>query len=128
MLYRRFGNTELKGSERVERATRWWLAIGAILLAAVRGGATGDEELPSYVLDEILVAGTRDGGSSAMGLPLAARRTPASVGLVPQALIAAQDNRVLGDALRNVGGGSAQTGFGVFDFFSIRCRKQAEED
>lgn len=131
MLYRRFGNTELKGSERVERATRWWLAIGAILLAAARGGATGetgaaeagatgDEELPSYVLDEVLVAGTRDGGSSAMGLPLAARRTPASVGLVPQALIAAQDNRVLGDALRNVGGVSAQTGFGVFDFFSIR--------
>ena len=115
----------------MERATRWWLVIGAILLAAARGaaagetgaaeaGATGDEELPSYLLDEILVAGTRDGGSTALRLPLAARRTPVSVGLVPQTLIAAQDNRVLGEALRNVGGVSAQTGFGVFDFFSIR--------
>ena len=46
--------------------------------------------------------------------------TPASVSVVPRAVFESQDAFVLGDALRNVSGVSVGTGFGVFDFFTIR--------
>lgn len=45
---------------------------------------------------------------------------PASVSIVPAALAAAQDARVLGDALKNAAGVNVATGFGVFDYFAIR--------
>lgn len=53
-------------------------------------------------------------------LPLAVLDTPASVSVVPRALLDAQDAFFLGDALRNTAGTSVHTGFGVFDFFTIR--------
>ena len=48
------------------------------------------------------------------------RLTPASVGVVHRALFENQEAVVMGDALRNVSGVNSQTGFGVFDYFSIR--------
>ncbi len=48
------------------------------------------------------------------------RLTPASVGVVSRALFENQEAVVMGDALRNVSGVNSQTGFGVFDYFSIR--------
>lgn len=53
-----------------------------------------------------------------MAIPL--RLTPASVGVVHRALFENQEAVVMGDALRNVSGVHSQTGFGVFDYFSIR--------
>jgi catecholate siderophore receptor len=53
-----------------------------------------------------------------IALPL--RLTPASVGVVHRALFESQEAIVMGDALRNVSGVHSQTGFGVFDYFSIR--------
>ena len=53
-------------------------------------------------------------------LPVEVQQTPASVSVVPRALFEAQDAAVLGDALRNVSGVEVATGFGVFDFFTIR--------
>ena len=95
------------------------------LLAApqwARATASEEEELPAYVLDEILVSGTRERVVSTVAtkLPMALHLTPASVSSVAGPTMEAQGNRVLGDALRNVSGVHAQTGFGVFDFFTIR--------
>jgi TonB-dependent siderophore receptor len=53
-----------------------------------------------------------------LGVPV--QLTPASVSVVPRAVFESQDAFVLGDALRNVSGVSVGTGFGVFDFFTIR--------
>jgi outer membrane receptor protein involved in Fe transport len=44
-----------------------------------------------------------------------------SVNVVPSSVLEAQDARVLGDALRNAPGVNVATGFGVFDFFTIRA-------
>ncbi len=53
-------------------------------------------------------------------LPAPVQSIPASVSVVPRAVLDTQDAFVLGDALRNVGGVSVHSGFGVFDFFTIR--------
>jgi iron complex outermembrane receptor protein len=52
--------------------------------------------------------------------PALIQETPASVGVVPSVVLESQDSRVLGDAVRNVSGVNVATGFGVFDFFTIR--------
>lgn len=53
-------------------------------------------------------------------LAVPVQMTPASVSVVPRAVFESQDAFVLGDALRNASGVAAATGFGVFDFFTIR--------
>jgi len=53
-----------------------------------------------------------------MTIPL--QQTPASVGVVTNALFENQDGVVLVDALKNVSGVNVQSGFGVFDYFVIR--------
>ncbi|HEY4491802.1 MAG TPA: TonB-dependent receptor plug domain-containing protein, partial [Acidobacteriota bacterium] len=58
--------------------------------------------------------------STATKLPELSLWTPASVGVVSSALFRQQDAVVLGDALKNVSGVNVQTGFGAFDFFTIR--------
>jgi len=74
--------------------------------------------------DTIFVVGEREvipvANTIATKLPVSLRQTPASVGVVTNTLIENQDAVVLGDALRNVSGVNAQTGFGVFDYFIIR--------
>lgn len=47
-------------------------------------------------------------------------KLPLSVSVVGSGVLEAQDARVLGDALRNVAGVNAMTGFGVFDYFTVR--------
>ena len=53
-------------------------------------------------------------------LAVPVQQIPASVSVVPRAVLDSQDAYVLGDALKNVSGVSVGTGFGVFDFFTIR--------
>jgi len=53
-------------------------------------------------------------------LAVPVQMTPASVSVVPRAVFESQDAFVLGDALRSVSGVSVASGFGVFDFFTIR--------
>ena len=59
-------------------------------------------------------------GVTTFKLAVPVQLTPASVSVVPRAVFESQDAFVLGDALRNVSGVSVATGFGVFDFFTIR--------
>ncbi|MEE8586590.1 MAG: TonB-dependent receptor, partial [Acidobacteriota bacterium] len=57
---------------------------------------------------------------TAAKMPVSIRHTPASISVVSGSLIESQDGVVLGDAIRNVSGVNVGTGFGVFDFFTIR--------
>ena len=52
--------------------------------------------------------------------PVPVRELPVSASVVPRSLLDAQDAFVLGDALKNVSGVNVGTGFGVFDYFTIR--------
>ena len=52
--------------------------------------------------------------------PVPVQELPVSASVVPRSLLDAQDAFVLGDALKNVSGVSVGTGFGVFDYFTIR--------
>lgn len=61
---------------------------------------------------------TENTTATKMALPL--QKTPASVGVVSSAVIRSQDADVLIDALKNISGVNVNTGFGVFDFFTIR--------
>lgn len=58
--------------------------------------------------------------STATKLQVPLDKLPLSVSAVSGAVLEAQDARVLGDALKNVPGVNVATGFGVFDFFTIR--------
>ena len=75
--------------------------------------------------DTVVVIGERivqlpAANTIATKLPVSLRQTPASVGVVTSALIENQDAVVLSDALRNISGVNPQTGFGAFDYFTIR--------
>jgi TonB-dependent siderophore receptor len=52
--------------------------------------------------------------------PVPVQELPVSASVVPRSLLDAQDAFVLGDALKNVSGVNVGTGFGVFDYFTIR--------
>src|SRR6185436_52128 len=58
--------------------------------------------------------------STASKFPASLFWTPATVGIVTGSVLEVQDARVLSDALRNVSGVNVQSGFGTFDFFTIR--------
>jgi TonB-dependent siderophore receptor len=58
--------------------------------------------------------------TTATKLQVSIEKLPVSITAVGSAMLEAQDARVLGDALKNVPGVYAATGFGVFDFFTIR--------
>jgi len=75
-----------------------------------------------YEADEVLIMGERLPGDSlpVTKLPVAIASIPASIGVVSSELIDSQGGAVLGDALQNISGANVQTGFGVFDFFTIR--------
>jgi catecholate siderophore receptor len=59
-------------------------------------------------------------GITTFKLPVPVQLTPASVSIVPRTVFETQDAFFLNDALRNASGVSVGTGFGVFDFFTIR--------
>jgi len=58
--------------------------------------------------------------SAATRLPVPVRDLPVTVSIIPRSLQRDQAGLVLGDALRNASGVTVGTGFGVFDFFTIR--------
>jgi iron complex outermembrane recepter protein len=58
--------------------------------------------------------------TTVLKLPMPLQTTPASVSVVPAALMTQQDAVVLGDALKNAPGVNVAPGFGTFDFFTIR--------
>ena len=53
-------------------------------------------------------------------IPVSRQSTPASVGVVPRFVFERQNATILGEALENVSGVNVATGFGVFDFFTVR--------
>jgi catecholate siderophore receptor len=57
---------------------------------------------------------------AATRLPAPAMELPVSVSVVPRSLMSAQEVFTLTDALRNASGVNTATGFGVFDFFTLR--------
>lgn len=59
-------------------------------------------------------------GTSTTKIPIPVQEIPASVSVVPEELFHLQEANVLNDALRNVSGVNVQSGFGVFDFFTVR--------
>ncbi len=102
-----------------------------LLLAALApaAAAPADEtesaaDPPAYTAGEVVVTGSRFTLPERSGMvtrwPLALRDTPASVAVVPAALVQAQHGGILGDALANVSGVNVQTGFGVSDYFVVR--------
>lgn len=102
------------------------LAVFVLALLLIYQPAVAQNTYYEYTLDDsILVIGERVGkttrqSSIGVKLPLNIRATPASIGVVTSDLINEQNNTTLGDALRNVSGVNAQSGFGVFDYFIIR--------
>jgi TonB-dependent siderophore receptor len=82
------------------------------------------DDLPVYSLEEVVVTGQRailpEDNTIGAKMLVPIHNTPASVGIVTRGLIETQDAVILGDALKNVSGVNAQTGFGVFDYFVIR--------
>jgi len=76
------------------------------------------EDTTVVIADRVTRIPTTGSVAAKMNLPL--QQTPASVGVVTNALIENQDGVVLVDALKNVSGVNVQSGFGVFDYFIIR--------
>lgn len=97
-----------------------------ILLAAAATLSGQPLDIQEYTLDDsVTVVGQRSArvaeyNVSGTRLPLPIRLTPVSVSVVTEALMAEQDARVLGDALRNVAGVNVQTGNGIHDYFILR--------
>jgi TonB-dependent siderophore receptor len=76
------------------------------------------EDTVVVIADRVTRIPTTGSVAAKMTIPL--QQTPASVGVVTNALIENQDGVVLVDALKNVSGVNVQSGFGVFDYFIIR--------
>jgi iron complex outermembrane receptor protein len=76
------------------------------------------EDTVVVIADRVTRIPTSSSVAAKMTIPL--QQTPASVGVVTNALIENQDGVVLVDALKNVSGVNVQSGFGVFDYFVIR--------
>jgi catecholate siderophore receptor len=84
-----------------------------------------EEEVPAARYEDVLfvseeLPGVPASNALATKLPLPLLRTPASVGIVSEELLIEQNDRVLGDALRNVSGLHVQTQSGVADLFVVR--------
>ena len=95
------------------------LALGSQSLADDHADETTDRV---YEADEVLITGERLPGDSlpVTKLPVPIASIPASISVVSSESIDSQGGAVLGDALQNVSGANVQTGFGVFEFFTIR--------
>jgi TonB-dependent siderophore receptor len=79
---------------------------------------TSDETKPDYL---VIVEDTMPkSGTSTTKVPMPVQEIPASVSVVPEELFHLQEANVLNDALKDVSGVNVQTGFGVFDFFTVR--------
>ena len=114
---------------RATPEVRAWGRQLLLLAALAPAAALADEpestpDPPAYTAGEVVVTGSRytlpERGGMVTRWPMALRDTPASVAVVPGALVAAQHGEVLGDALANVSGVNVQSGFGVSDYFVVR--------
>lgn len=102
------------------------LLAAALLPATVATAQVATEEAVQdrEFEEEIFVEGSAGTAATSsrvatkVDLPL--RLTPASVGVVTEALSREQNNGVLSDALRNVSGVNVQTQSGVHDYFVVR--------
>lgn len=84
-----------------------------------------DGKARTYVIhDEVFVEETvlEIPGSSTIAakLPLSLAETPLAIDTVDLGVLEDRDAGVLGDALENVSGVNAQSGNGIFDFFTVR--------
>jgi TonB-dependent siderophore receptor len=89
------------------------------------GAPVATDDTPVAVFEEEVFATAEPpviptSNTIATKLPLPLVRTPASVGVVTETMIAQQGALVLGDALENVAGINVQTESGVADFFVVR--------
>ena len=98
------------------------LVFALSLTTSLVHAQSADDSL--HVVDETIVTGSRlaipRANAIATKMPLPLRKTPLSVGIVPQALIETQDGATLSDALANVSGVGVHTNFGVHDLFYLR--------
>lgn len=98
------------------------IALLALALPSLAQAQSADDSL--HVVAETIVTGSRlavpRANAIAAKMPLPLHKTPLSVGIVPQALIEAQDGATLSDALANVSGVGVHTNFGVHDLFYLR--------
>ena len=101
------------------------LAVLALLwtapaLQADQHGAEEEETASSDIALEKLVVTDASQSSIAFKTPLSFLDNPLSVGVVTSGMLESQSALTLGDALQNVSGAQAQSGFGVFETFIIR--------
>jgi iron complex outermembrane recepter protein len=99
--------------------------IFLMLFASISGYAQTERILDYAAEDTIYVIGERNKKflqTSTMAtkarLPLI--NAPVSISIISQAVNQNQGNLVLGEALNNVSGVNAQTGFGIHDYFVVR--------
>ena len=108
----------------MKRRTRLLVAAALGLCGAPASGQEAGDSLGVYTAEETIVTQDRVEAPRYSGVaakvPVALRQTPASVAVVDAGRIRRQENQVLGEALRNVAGVNPQTGFGVFDYFTVR--------
>jgi TonB-dependent siderophore receptor len=100
-------------------------ALGSESQTDAQGGrALPGDSLGVYFAEETIVTQDRVQvprySGIAAKIPVPLHQTPASVAVVDAGRIKRQQAAVLGEALRNVAGVNPQTGFGVFDFFTVR--------
>lgn len=109
------------------RLTR--LALGLVFLASPGlaqnedGKDQDEQDQPPRFESEVRVeadAPSPPPSTAATRLPVPVRELPVSVAVVPEKVYEEQTALVLGDALKNASGVNVATGFGVFDFFTIR--------
>ena len=85
---------------------------------------SAEETAPPRFEERVLVEGSVDAiptmESTFAKVPVSRQSTPASVGVVPRFVFERQNATILGEALQNVSGVNVATGFGVFDFFTVR--------
>lgn len=110
---------------RVGLLTAVLLSLSSWSLEAQEGKAEAEAEAPAARYEDVLFVAEEQPGipaSNALAtkLPLPLLRTPASVGIVSEGLLIQQNDRILGDALRNVSGLHVQTQSGVADLFVAR--------
>ena len=59
--------------------------------------------------------------TTALKFPVPVQELPLSVSVIPRRLLWDQDAYVLSDGLKNASGINVGTGFGIFDFWVVRC-------
>ena len=87
-------------------------------------GQASDSTEPPRFEERVLVEGSVEAiptlETTFAKIPISRQSNPASVSVVPRFVFERQNAIILGEALENVSGVNVATGFGVFDFFTVR--------